>query len=433
MGSVAFADGTVPPAFTIESAVHTAIERNPTVQNDRDKINEEDATIKFAWAQVFPTISGIGTYNELKNAVNTGSGAFNGTAFNDYDAELKLSQPLYQAGAISSGIASVQKERQARQYDLEVAERDLTTQVLSAFYGVLVNQRNLEILHDTEGVLKQYVATTKHYLTIGRAQLLDSLQAQTQLALIYPQIANAENSMKAQGSQLAQLLHLSDMSQIQVNGKMAALDRAQVNEMLKKRKPELPESSASALRIGETQDTHVVLMSSYYPSAQFLANIGRNSNAFSDIFNDDSTNWSFGVQFTIPIFSGLSSVHERSVLAAQLNQAEDTRATLVDQLNFNAVSAETSLNESEVALETSQKAAELGKASLKEGQRDYKLQTISALQFLTVQQTYLTSEQSYMTAKYNYLLALGTFFVAKGIPISILIDLLEHNPAPEDS
>lgn len=38
-----------------------------------------------------------------------------------------------------------------------------------------------------------------------------------------------------------------------------------------------------------------------------------------------------------------------------------------------------------------------------------------------------------MTAKYNYLVALGTFFVAKGIPISILIDLLEHNPAAEDS
>jgi outer membrane protein TolC len=114
-----------------------------------------------------------------------------------------------------------------------------------------------------------------------------------------------------------------------------------------------------------------------------------------------------GFQLSIPIFSGLSSIYQRGVLASQEKQLVYGQDTLLDTLSYNQVTAERNLDTATVVLRGSKDADDLSKASLKEAQRDYKLQTINYLQLLTSQQNFLAAESSFIQAKYSYISAVA--------------------------
>jgi HAE1 family hydrophobic/amphiphilic exporter-1 len=412
-------------SLSIQSAVQYALDRNPDVLSGREAIEQDNKNIKYAITQVFPTINATGSALKEKDAVLENNGAsFGGNAYNTYTIIGKLTQPLWDGGAILAGLSYANKDKQIKQKNLEITERTVTLSVLQAFYSVILNRENRDILNQTLKVEQQSLVTTDHYYKIGRAQLLDVLQSKTNLALLLPQIATAENQMKAQASQLVSLLHENQAKSVNLVGSLEAIDMPSVMELLPLKK-ELPEISVARLTINQFDDTITETLAPNWPSANIQASYGRDSNVKSDLFNDYATQWTVGLYVTVPIFSGLSSVYQRQALLSQQQQLRYTEQKTLDTLSYNQVQSERDLDTALANLKSSKSAADLGAASLKEAQREYRLQTINYLQLLSTQQTYLQAESSYVQAEYNYISGIANYFVASGIPLTRLLDILE--------
>jgi outer membrane protein TolC len=417
--------------MSIKQTVDHALTRNPDVLNDREYLTEADANTSFAIAQIFPTISGTASANIQKDAVNTGNALFNGSSYNQYVAQLHLVQPLYEGGAILAGLSAAKKDRDVHQYTLEIEERDLTVQVIQAFYSVFSNKKVYETLMENEKVEKEALTTTERYYRIGRGQLLDVLQSKAQIALLEPQIATSQNQMRSSVSQLVTLMHESKTTGVNLIGSLASIDTEVVRSLMPVRH-KLPEISQGETAISEFDDRAQVTMAPFYPSMSLQANYGQTSTSRSDLFSDYANGWNIGLYLTIPLFSGLSSVFERRSLDSQTAQLEYGQDKLLDTLALNQVTAEQSLDTAANVLKGSREAARLSRASLKEALREFKLQTINYLQLLTSETGDLTAQIAYIQAKGSYINALATYCQTSGIPIQKLVSLLDAQKRTQD-
>jgi outer membrane protein TolC len=410
--------------FTIDLAIQQSLERNPEVQKYRERITEDHSAFSYAIAKVFPTIGFQGNSNYLKNPASETGSLFGGEAYNQYSLLLNFNQPLWDGGALLAGYKYAKKDLEIRQKDLEVQERTTELSVLQAFYGVVLNQHLYQILKDDYDVQKEVLNIVDRYFRIGRAQKLDVLQQKTLVASLPPQIAQADDQLKTAASQLAALLRELSSEGIRVQGTLADPDLSWVQATRNKYRTELPEITRSREAIAQFDDTTDVQMAPNNPSLSLLGNYGRNSYTKTDLLDDNNTSWTVGLQLSIPIFSGLSSIYQKKVLASQRIEMEkddislnDTQASLEIQTEKNVEVAKSQLDQNKLA-------AQYGKESLAEADKDWRIATINYTQYQTSQQAYLTAETNYYQSQYNYIIAIANYFAAVGTPLDHLIDEL---------
>lgn len=420
----AFANSAAP--LTISSSVQQALDKNPAVLTAREAVSQTESELRIAIAKVFPTISGQvdGSYAKNSPLLSTNV-LFGGDPYNQYQVDATLNQPLWDGGAILGGLGYAKKDREIKQYALEVQERTTTESVLEAFYTVLLNERLLQIYKQNYTFDKEILGITERYFKIGRAQKIDLLQVQTQTALMPPQISTAQNAMEAAAANLATLLRDLSVNNVRVKGSLVAPDPRWVRSMLANKMPELPEISEIRRQVDQFSDTRDIDLAPYNPQLAFVGQIGRTAYSKTDLLDNNATNWTLGLQLNIPIFQGLTSVYTRENLASQEKQLEYTETQTADTVTSNAIQTETNFRVADDTLRSGEEAARYGRESLDEARKDWKLAIISYTQYQTSEQAYLTAEVGYYQAKYNYIVAVAKYFEAVGVPIHYLIDKLE--------
>ena len=140
-------------------------------------------------------------------------------------------------------------------------------------------------------------------------------------------------------------------------------------------------------------------------------------NSAADSYNGTLT-------LNIPLFNGLSSIHDRASYGSQARQLALQEANLRQKLSFDQVQTRESLQVARRKIDISTKAQELAQASLNEAKRNYRLATIDFLQFLQVQQAFAEAENALDQARFEYIQALAQCARAMGISLPSLVKLL---------
>ena len=409
--------------LSLADAVKEALRNQPQVQKSREKVLQSDAEVLKTWSSIFPTISAQAAASTRKDAVIMNTARFGGDSYNYYTTSLQLTQPLLVFGLVSGADVS-QKARDISKLGVDVSERDITIQVIQNFYQVLLNQRNLETLRSVEKIQKESVTTTQRRQSIGRGQLIDLLQARTQLALIQPKLEQAESSLKVSAQQLATLLGHERPDVVTLKGSLLPPDERKVREIFEGKTSRIPEFEQLQLRRKQLDSQKSAALGKDLPSVQFSGNLSRGAYKSSDILNSAADSYNATVTLNIPIFSGLSSVQERKSYASQARQLALEEESLRQSLSLDQVKAREALQVAQRKIEVSSKAQELAKLSLEEAKRNYRLATIDLLQFLQVQQAYSEAENALDQARFEYLQALAQSAKAMGIDVAALVEIL---------
>jgi outer membrane protein len=426
LGAGNYALASTDSTLTISNSVQQALDKNPDVLTAREQLNQTESEFRLAIAKVFPTIAGQVDGSYAKNSPLLSSNVlFGGDTYNQYQVDLTLNQPLWDGGAIAAGYHYATKDREIKQYALEVQERTTTESVIETFYTVLLNQRLYEIYKQNYAFDKEILGITERYFKIGRAQKIDLLQVQTQTALMPPQISTAEAAMVTSAATLAQLLRDLNVNNLRVKGSLVAPDAKWVKSMLTQKMTELPEISEIRRQVDQLGDTRDIDLAPFNPQLAFVGQIGRTAYSKTDLLDDNATNWTLGLQLNIPIFQGLTSVYTRQNLASQQKQLEYTETKTADTVSSNEIQTEKNYKVAEDTLKSTEEAAAYGRESLNEAKRDWKLALISYTQYQTSEQAYLTAEIGYYQAKYNYIVAVAKYFEAVGVPIHFLVEKLD--------
>lgn len=411
--------------FTIQESVSRALEKNPAVLSSREAVVQTEANQSYAFRHIFPVVNGTASAAHQKAPSNTTNPLFGGDPYNYYLAGLNLTQPLYDS-SVSGALRYAQKDVKIKNFAEEISERTVTEQVLEVFYSVLLNERLLQIYKEAKKVDEDTLTIAQRYARIGRAQKLDVLQLQTQVALLIPKIAQTEDLMRTYAAQLATLIRSLDANAIRLQGAFVTPDSAWVKAMIDKSKKELPELLQARETVNQFEDTRDVQMAAYWPKLNFLASVQRQGYTKHDIFDQNTTQWALQLQLNIPIFAGLQSISLRESLASQERQLELAETSTADTVSVNQIQTERDFQVAQTTFEASKQAAQYGIESLKEAQRTYRLQMINYLQYQTSEQAFLDSQSGYLQAKYNYIVALSKYFNALGVPSATLIAKLQE-------
>jgi outer membrane protein len=426
-GSLTTSPPTSEPPLDLKMAVAKAIQNNNAIQQARAKVEQDRYDKAVARGYLLPSISLTGLGGEYKSAVLNSSFVTNGgDPYNQYKADLTLTQPLFAWGSLSA-LRVADYNTKMNELDIEIAERTLTNNVISAFYKVLFNQRLLEILERIQVVVTESLNTALRRQHTGRGQLLDVLQVKTQIALLKPQIEDAHNQIESAGAQLASYLAEEGKYELQLKGTLKGILLKDIQRKMDSKNARLPELERIRMAREQLSEQKDVIEGKYLPTLTLNGDYAYSSITNGNPFSAYANGWSAYLLLTVPIFEGFQSINQRRSIAAQDTQLNFQGRDLENTLALNQVQNLKTVQSTGASLLSAQEAASLADQSLAEAKRNYRLATIDFLQFLTVQQSTLQADQSLNQIKYNNLVAMANYFVAIGQPLSILIDQLQEN------
>ena len=416
-------------AWTLRDSIQAGLNYSPRVHSAREKIVENEEVLRGYYSQLFPTVNGTAAWTVNKDALKGTQPLFSGEQYNRYQVGLSLDQPLYRGGLTTNALRAQKKSLDFLRLSLDISERDETALITRAYYQLLVAQRTVEIEKRIREIQTGLLKTAQSRYRIGREELLSVLQIKTDLALIEPQVVQAENARSLAAANFANLLGIQNEGEIRIQSPVAPLRfRNLENAHLEtESRADTPEVRQSALAIEVADATRASLLSVNYPTVDAVASIGRNGFQKGDIFDSDATNYSFGLKLNVPIFSGLSFFHQRAQLASQVEQARISEKQLRDANALQRVQSDQDLDNAKVVLKASEEAQTQANESVRVATRTYSLGTSTYLQVSTSQTRLAQAEIAFEQAQFQMIVELLNYGVAHAIPMKDLLPLFEKS------
>lgn len=411
------------PMMSLRDAVATALRANPAVSEQKERLEQYGTLETHAYSVLFPNISALAQANYRKDALNVGISRFGGTAYNQYSVDVRFTQPLLQPG-ILAGADLPRRDLELVRLDLDTTVRDLSAQVIRAYFNVLLGERRLTVLEATRKLDEDALSTAQRRFQTGRSPNLDVLQARTELALLESRLFEAKTNVRVAAAELANLLGDPDAGRLSVAGdlELPPFEEIRAPELQSSALPEYERVVVASKRL---ESERALVVGRNYPQLAAVGDIGRASFVRSELLKSSATAWTLGLQLTIPIFSGLSSVYERREFASRAAQLDFQRARVSNNLALAQVRSRESLALSQASIKSSALAFDLAGKAMAEARRDFRLSTIDFLKYLSVQTSYLNAQTALDQSRYNYLVSLVDYFTATGLPLQKLVDSLE--------
>lgn len=430
---VAIASQAQQKKWTLEECVAYALENNISVKQSELDVNASKIGKKDAIGGFLPTLSAsasyawnIGltqdpvTFNAVTSTSKTLSGSI-GSNITLYNGLRNLNQ-LYRSNL----------EILSRQYQLDKMKDDISLLVANSFLQILFNKESLKVLESQHEITKQQLDRTSELVEAGALPKGDLLEVQATMASQEQQIVNAENAIQLSKISLAQILLIEDYQNF---------DTAESNYIVSE--PEILKQSANTIvakaketrydiKIAET-NTEIAAYDLKIAKGAFQPTLsgfyGFGTNYFrSELFEtpdfrsqiSDNKGHNFGLQLSIPIFSGWSVSNnvgrskinlERSKF--QLEQANLDLETAVYQAYNDARGALKAYQASEKTL-----AARI--EAFNYSRERYDVGLLNAFDFNQSQNQYESAQSDVLRAKYDYTFKLKVLEFYFGIPITNL-------------
>jgi outer membrane protein TolC len=408
--------------LSLKQAIERALAFNPEALRAREALREGDSIFKLALSQAGPQVTGSLAYRRQKDSL-LGQSRFSGQTYNLYDFQLDARQTLLERGLITTVLIG-RSEQRLRRLHYEVSVRDLSYRVIQAFYRLLVLQDQLEFLRKTKKVYERNLRITQQRQQIGQSQRLDFLKLKAEVALIDPQIEEAENNLITERAFLANQLILEDFENLRLKGqlKIPAFQvlEAKINQLEKL----VPEVEIIQEERSLVEKQALVQLGKHWPRVDAIGSFGRSGFEKGNLFDNDANRWAVGVQLSIPIFSSFSYFHERGRWASIERQSFQREQTVKNLNDYQRIKSIRDLKSAYAVISASQTATNLVEEALKEARRYFELARINYLELLNSEQSLLRSEISLLQAKVQFIQKLTDFFQSHGFSSAVLIEIL---------
>lgn len=248
------------PAFTVGSALVTALERNLALRVDRINPSIRRTVVEQERARFDPVVSGeiAASKDRTENGGSSRSDALeasagvsqllptgttlgleggtalnNSTLFTDTNAASRVgvtaTQALLRGAGVAVNLASLRQARVdvlASQYELRGFAESLVEQVENTYWDQTLAQRRIEIVERSLDIAQQQLAETRELIRVGKLAEIELAAAQAEVALRREALINARSLLATTGLSLVRLLNPAGAPS--AAGGPSAFDRALV-------------------------------------------------------------------------------------------------------------------------------------------------------------------------------------------------------------
>jgi outer membrane protein len=214
--SAAFASAGT--SYTVASAVECALANNISIKQSQLSLDSLERKKGISWNGLLPSLSaGAGasktlTETETKTATGTVTETNPVSAYGSLNASLSASATLFTA------VKGAQLEYEAGLISRESASRAVELSVRKAFYGILCDQANVDVLTSTLATAKKNHEQTLANRKVGLASELDALSAEVAVEDLRLSLLSAENALANDLSSFKSMLGIGEDEEISLVG-----------------------------------------------------------------------------------------------------------------------------------------------------------------------------------------------------------------------
>lgn len=412
-------------ALSLHAAIDSVLTNNPSLKAAQEKLKQTADVTSSAKSLLYPSVEALATAYQKKDSVGSGRANFDGNSYNEYTTNIKLTQTLFKIGSISA-VSAAEKNTEISKLDTEIVRRDLISSVIQGYYQIIFYAKNVETLNHQQKLVSESLKVAQERAKIGRGQRLDVLQIKTQAALLDAKIAEAKNQLQVATANLAYLMSSNSDQSFSLRSDLTPPNIKEIDKIVDLKNYKIPELEKDILSLEQIRDQKRAVLGTHLPSLSLIGNYNFTSYKKEDLYDPLSNSWYLGVQLSIPIFSGLSSIHQQSEYSEKILEQEYRNSNNLDSMYFKQVTSRKKLETAYYSIVSGEEALKLAIASYEEAKKNYRYATIDFLQFLSVQKDYVQAEQSLDSDKYNYIIAITNYFISSGQNLEKLVSLLER-------
>src|SRR5438552_3951822 len=452
------------PTFTLEQAILTALQRNPTLLNAEQEIKRTRGVIIQVRAQALPQINANANFQWtdphltaariLGNTTTTTSGSSTGGSGASLmeglpsqvrDFQAPLAAPTATPGATNVEVSDISYaisvtgtqlifngttfnqirgtffQRDSAYFAFRNVLDSLIATVKTQFYQIIVNRELVSVNEQNVRLLEAQLKDQQNRFEAGTVPRFNVLQADVQLHNQIPQLITAQNNLRISKLQLAKTLGLyfkrrrGDSPPLEVIGDMPYIPRpielADAIEMGKQRRPFLKQARANVLN--QLQQVRAA-------AGQWLPNITTTgggewvSSPINSSWHDISKGWTALVQGSLPIWDSGAIAGQVIQQRALFSETKISYDDDVRQVELEIQTAYSNLQQNEELVKSQEKNVELDDEALRLAKARLDAGAGVQLDVLNAQVQLLTAQSTRLQALFGYNSSLAEFDRATG-------------------
>jgi outer membrane protein len=452
------------PTFTLEQAILTALQRNPTLLNAEQEIKRTRGVIIQVRAQALPQITAnanfqwtdphltgariLGTTTSTTGSTAGGRAAeslMEGLPSQVEDVQAPLAAPTATPGVTNVSTSDISYaisvtgtqlifngttfnqirgtffQRDSAYFAFRNILDQLIATVKTQFYQIIVNRELVKVNEENVRLLEAQLKDQQNRFEAGTVPRFNVLQADVQLHNQIPQLITAQNNLRISKLQLAKTLGLDfrrrqgESPPLEAIGDMPYIPRsielADAVELGKERRPFLKQARANVLN--QLQQVRAA-------AGQYLPNITTTgggewvSSPINSSWHDISKGWTALVQGSLPIWDSGAIAGQVIQQRALLSEVKITYDDDVRQVELEIQTAYSNLQQNEELVKSQEKNVELADEALRLAKARLDAGAGVQLDVLNATVQLLTAQSTRLQALFGYNSSLAEFDRATG-------------------
>ena len=387
--------------LTLEEALVTALKNHPQVVEAKENLKGAEARTGQALANYYPQISFSADWNKGRTFL---SAQENIKLTEVHSDAFYLKQTIYDFGRTSGSIEAARSNRDAIDKALIVTTQDLSLRVRSAFYLVLATEKQNLAVRDTVRSRDDIFRQAEEFFKQGIKAKVDVARAESNLFAAKTALIRTENNRESAKMELANAMGMSALedrtlvepppSVVSLPEKNSALQEAVRNRVELKQVADQKAVASANLKIAK---------GSYLPILSGMANVGYADKKFPPNGNI----WGVGLDLTVPLFSGFSSVEQVREATSTINAIEARQSNLRLQIIKEVESAWLGGNEASARMVSTQKEVVAANENKLLAEGRYQEGVGSIIEVTDAQSQALDAQTANIQAKYDYYTSLA--------------------------
>lgn len=297
--------------LSLAEATDIALRQNGDILHGKSELQAQYGVVVQTRAIVLPKLSANGYYEYTKE-VQTFPVAGFGVPEHLWNADIQLTQTIYQGGQLNSALRSAKltKEQALLQYQTVIADSLLLVRI--AYYNVLQAQDQVVVEEASVKLLTNELDDQKRRFEAGTVPQFNVLRADVELGNERPKLIQARNSLRVGKNNLVTLLGYNvpvdiwEDIPLQLTDKLDAepyeIDLPKALTQALQRRTEL----ASLRKAHDLRKEGIVnAKAGYRPTVQIFGAYGAQNSEFFSNPAQSISGPSAGIQFSWNIFDGL--------------------------------------------------------------------------------------------------------------------------------
>ena len=449
------------PTFTLDQAILTALQRNPTLLNAEQEIKRTKGVIIQVRAQALPQVNVNGRYDwtdpnlrsaQFQNTTATITGTTTGTAASIVDSPASQVRDVQAMAKASPTPGVTNTQLSDISYSIQVtgtqlifngttynqirgtffqrdsayfAFRNILDQLLATvktqFYQVVVNRELIKVQEQSVHLLESQLKDQQNRFEAGTVPRFNVLQAEVALYNQLPLLITAQNNYRISKITLAKTLGLDfqprrgESPPLEVIGEMPYNPRtialAAAIELGKERRPFLKEARANVLN--QLQQVRSAA-GQYLPTITTSGGGEWVSSPTNSSWHDISKGWIATVQGSMPIWDSGAIAGQVIQQRALLSEAKITYDDDVRQVELEIQQAYSNLQQNQELIKSQEKNVELADEALRLAKARLDAGAGVQLDVLNAQVQLLTAQTTRLQGLFGYNSSLAEFDRATG-------------------